>query len=131
MTIRNLEYLLAPKSVALIGASPEAGSIGLIIAGNIAGAGFGGPDLASSIRSTPGSTAPCYPSVAAVPGVPDLAVIVTPPATIPRLIDELGAKGTRAAVVITAGVTRRSQAGDARCRATPSACASRARTASA
>ena len=46
----------------------------------------------------------CHPSVAALPAAPELAVLVTPPATIPQLIEELGAKGTRAAVVITAGV---------------------------
>src|SRR5690606_19961028 len=47
---------------------------------------------------------PCYPSVEALPGTPDLAVIATPPHTVPKLIEELGRKGTRAAVVITAGV---------------------------
>ena len=35
----------------------------------------------------------CYPSIAALPAAPDLAVIVTPPATVPQLIEELGAKG--------------------------------------
>ncbi|NRP74794.1 Succinyl-CoA ligase [ADP-forming] subunit alpha [Ensifer psoraleae] len=44
----------------------------------------------------------CYRRVADVPGVPDLAIIVTPPRTVPALIHELGTKGTRAAVVITA-----------------------------
>ena len=47
---------------------------------------------------------PCFPSVAALPRAPDLAVLVTPPQTIPALIGELGEKGTRAAVVITAGI---------------------------
>ena len=46
----------------------------------------------------------CYPSVGALPAAPDLAVIVTPPQTVPQLIRELGEKGTRAAVVITAGI---------------------------
>jgi acetyltransferase len=43
MTIRNLQFLLGPKSVALIGASPQSGSIGKIIAGNLRGGGFAGP----------------------------------------------------------------------------------------
>ena len=105
MTIRNLEYLLEPKSVVLVGASPEAGSIGNILAGNMTGAGFGGRIAFVNPRHAGIGDAPCYPTVAAVPFIPDLAVIATPPATIPRLIDELGAKGTRAAVVISAGVT--------------------------
>ncbi|TIV05851.1 MAG: GNAT family N-acetyltransferase, partial [Mesorhizobium sp.] len=46
----------------------------------------------------------CYGRVADLPGVPDLAVIVTPPETVPDIVRELGEKGTRAAVVITAGL---------------------------
>ena len=44
-----------------------------------------------------------YPSIDALPLVPDLAVISTPPETVPGIIEALGRKGTRAAVVITAG----------------------------
>ena len=39
MTIRNLEYLLAPKSVAMIGASPEPGSVGLVVTRNLRAGG--------------------------------------------------------------------------------------------
>src|SRR5690606_12451672 len=46
---------------------------------------------------------PAFGSVAAMPPAPDLAVICTPPQTIPDIVAELGARGTRAAVVITAG----------------------------
>ena len=58
----------------------------------------------------------CYRNAGELPGVPDLGVIVTPPETVPGIIGELGEKGTRAAVVITAGLTRENglQAGDAR-----------------
>ena len=44
-----------------------------------------------------------YRSIADLPDIPDLAVIATPPATVPGIIAELGARGCRAAVVITAG----------------------------
>lgn len=44
-----------------------------------------------------------YKDVASLPMTPDLAVIATPPDTIPALVDELGARGTRAAVILTAG----------------------------
>jgi acetyltransferase len=47
----------------------------------------------------------CFARVADIPVVPDLAVIATPPETVPGLIRELGEKGTRVAVVITAGLT--------------------------
>jgi acetyltransferase len=69
-------------------------------------AGFTGPVWPVNPRHADVLGLPCYPNVAALPGVPDLAVIATPPATVPGLIAEVGGRGTRAAVVLTAGLTR-------------------------
>ena len=44
-----------------------------------------------------------YPSIKTLPLVSDLAVIATPPASVPQIVSELGARGSRAVVVITAG----------------------------
>ncbi len=104
MTVRNFEFLLQPRSVALIGASPRDGSVGRITAENLLAGGFKGPVSFVNPKHTTIAGHPCHPSVAALPTTPDLAVLVTPPETIPQLIGELGAKGTRAAVVITAGL---------------------------
>lgn len=104
MTIRNLEHLLGPKSVAFIGASPQPGSVGLIVTQNLRAGGFKGPIWLVNPRRSDVQGVPCYANVDALPETPDLAVIATPPATVPGIIDELGRKGTRAAVVITAGV---------------------------
>ncbi|MGA0604081.1 GNAT family N-acetyltransferase [Caulobacter sp. KR2-114] len=103
MTTRNLDALFQPKSIALIGASNRPASVGGVLARNLLESGFKGPVLAvnpheASIRSTL-----CYPDVAALPVAPDLAVIATPPATVPGLVADLAARGCRAAVVITAG----------------------------
>ena len=46
---------------------------------------------------------PCHPDVASLPETPDLAVIATPADAVPGLVAALGARGTKAAVVITAG----------------------------
>jgi acetyltransferase len=104
MTIRNLGRLLAPRSVAFIGASPEPASVGAIVAANLSAGGFAGPLWFVNPHHATIDGEPCYATPADLPGVPDLAVIATPPQAIPALIAELGAKGTRAAVVITAGV---------------------------
>jgi acetyltransferase len=104
MTIRNLEHLLAPTSVALIGASVKDASIGLITARNLLRGGFGGPLWFVNPKYRQIEGQPCYPSIAALPAVPELAVVATPPHTIPGIVDQLGKKGTRAAAVITAGV---------------------------
>jgi acetyltransferase len=104
MTVRNLDLLYAPRSVALIGASNRPGSVGLIAAQNLLDGGFTGPVWLVNPKHRSVAGQACYPNVAALPSVPDLAVLATPAHTIPQLIGELGAKGTRAAVVITAGV---------------------------
>lgn len=106
MTIRNLEAAFMPASVALIGASEEAGSVGLKLTQNLQEGGFSGSIwLVNPHRSAIGR-AKCYANVAALPAAPNLAVIATPPETIPGIITELGEKGARAAVVITAGINR-------------------------
>jgi acetyltransferase len=104
MTIRNLDNLLKPRSIALVGASPQPGSVGLIIGRNLRAGGFSGPIwlVNPKYRSIEGQD--CYPSLSALPAAPDLGIIATPPETVPHLVAELGAKGARAAVVITAGV---------------------------
>ncbi len=104
MTIRNLDKLLEPASVAFVGASPEEGSVGRIVARNLSDGGFKGPVWFVNPRHASVADKPCYKSVADLPGVPDLAIIATPPATVPSLVAQLGAQGTRAVVVITAGL---------------------------
>ena len=104
MTIRNFDALLKPRSVALIGASTRAGSVGLITAQSLLGGGYSGPIWFVSPKHRTIAGHDCYASIAQLPSAPDLAVIVTPPQTVPELISELGAKGSRASVVITAGI---------------------------
>ena len=104
MTVRNFDRLLNPASVALIGASPKDGSVGCIVAQNLRRGGFAGPIWFVNPKYRRLGDAPCFATVAALPAAPDLAVLVTPPDTVPSLIAELGDRGTRAAVVITAGL---------------------------
>src|SRR5215207_6579067 len=104
MTIRNFNSLLKPASVALLGASTKAGSVGCIVAQNLLREAFAGTVWFVNPKYQVIADRPCFPSVSALPGAPDLAVLVTPPQTVPALIGELGEKGTRAAVVITAGI---------------------------
>ncbi|MEP7453419.1 bifunctional acetate--CoA ligase family protein/GNAT family N-acetyltransferase [Phyllobacterium sp. SB3] len=104
MSIRNLEDAFHPKSVALIGASDSAGSVGRIVMRNIVDGGFEGEIWFVNPKYNIVDGRVCFHSVQDIPGVPDLAVIVTPPETVPDLVRDLGEKGTRAVVVITAGL---------------------------
>ncbi|MBA4131851.1 MAG: GNAT family N-acetyltransferase [Hyphomicrobium sp.] len=105
MTTRNLDSLLTPRSVALIGASPTPNSVGNVVARNLLRAGFTGRIQFVNPKHRHVEEQACVTSVRELEGVPDLAVIATPPDTVPSIIAELGAKGVRAAVVITAGLS--------------------------
>jgi len=102
MTIRNLDKLLAPRSVALIGASDRPGTIGHTMVRNMLG-GFRGRVMLVNPKHRELEGLACFPDVAGLPEAPDLAVIATPAPTLPGLIAELGAHGCKAAVVISAG----------------------------
>lgn len=103
MTTRNLDKLFTPKSVVLIGASKRTGSVGDVLLRNLTTSGFEGKVMAVNPHAETFGEVKSYPDVASLPEAPDLAVIATPPNSIPDLIAELAARGTRAAVVITAG----------------------------
>jgi acetyltransferase len=103
MTVRNLDRLFKPESVALIGASDRPRSPGAVIAHNLRSAGFAGPIMLVNPQHAEIEGERCYPDVASLPATPDLAVVATPPETAPGLIAALGERGTRAAIVISAG----------------------------
>ena len=107
VSIRNLEYLFRPKSVAVIGASERPHSVGYTVMRNLLSGGFSGPVMPVNPKYEAVAGVLAYASVAALPKAPDLAIIGTPPQTVPGLISELGARGTRAAVVLTAGLSRK------------------------
>ena len=103
MSIRNLNFAFSPSSVALIGASTKPQTVGAVALGNIFAADFSGDIYLVNPRRSEINGHPCFADVASLPKAPDLAVIATPPDSIPEIISQLGARGTRAAVVITAG----------------------------
>ncbi|MCR5856680.1 bifunctional acetate--CoA ligase family protein/GNAT family N-acetyltransferase [Mesorhizobium sp. J428] len=106
MTTRNLEFAARPRSVAVVGASERVGSVGRVVLDNIVSGGFEGPIWPINPKYREIRGLPAFRNAAALPAAPDLAVIVTPAETVPGVISELGERGCRAAVVITAGLTR-------------------------
>ncbi|MEO0393945.1 MAG: bifunctional acetate--CoA ligase family protein/GNAT family N-acetyltransferase [Pseudomonadota bacterium] len=103
MSIRNLDAVFKPTSVALIGASNRPDSIGQVLARNLTAGSFRGPVLPVNPKHRSVAGILCHKSVKDLPITPDLAVICTPPHTVPGIIDELGGRGTKGAVVISAG----------------------------
>lgn len=108
-----LEVMFKPQSVAVIGATERAGSVGRTILWNLLSTSFGGTifPINPSRSSILGIKA--YPSVGDVPDQIDLAVIVTPAKTVPGIIRECSAKGVKAAIVISAGFKEIGPVGEA------------------
>ncbi|MBV9828487.1 MAG: bifunctional acetate--CoA ligase family protein/GNAT family N-acetyltransferase [Alphaproteobacteria bacterium] len=103
MSVRYLDRLFAPRSVALIGATDRTGSLGAVALRNLRRAGFRGELMLVNPHHAQIDGIPVYSDIASLPRTPDLALIATPPATLPGLVAQLGERGTRGAAVITAG----------------------------
>ncbi|RYE03922.1 MAG: hypothetical protein EOP61_02705 [Sphingomonadales bacterium] len=103
MSIRNLEPLFRPRSVAVIGGSSRAGTLGERVLTNLIDGGFAGLIYAVNPHRVEFEDAWWVSSIADLPAAPDLAIIVTPAAAVPEIIDALGRLGTRTAVVISSG----------------------------
>ncbi len=113
MSIRNLEHLFAPRSIAVIGASDRLRSVGATVYRNVLAGGFGGRILAVNTRHATVAERQAYPHIGSLPERPDMAVICTPAATVPGLIAELGRAGTKAAIVLSAGLSAQGKHGGA------------------
>src|SRR3982074_2278458 len=86
--VRALDAIISPKSVAIIGATEKAGSVGRTIVWNLLSSPFGGTVFPINPKRPSILGLKSYPSVAAVPDQVDLAVIVTPAPTVPGIIKE-------------------------------------------
>jgi len=103
VTNMPLERFFAPDSVAVVGVGREPQGVGRSVFRNLIDAGYAGTLYAVNPHLTEVEGRPCYPSVAALPSSPDLAVIAVPAAGVPAVVRELGVLGTRSAIVISAG----------------------------
>jgi acetyltransferase len=101
MSTRNLDKMMLPRSVVAIGASARAGSVGGAVTRNLLAGGFHGKIHLVNVKGGEIEGRPVLKSVTELEQPADLAVIMTPPETVPKLVAELGERGTRVAVVIT------------------------------
>ncbi|MEL7172198.1 MAG: CoA-binding protein, partial [Pseudomonadota bacterium] len=106
MTLEHVETLLSPASIAVFGATERAGSLGGAVMAQLKETGFEGPLWAVNPKHERVLGLPCFPDAEALPGTPALAVIATPRRTVPAVIDAAGARGCRAALVLTPGIER-------------------------
>ena len=105
MSIRHLDALFSPASVAVIGASMRPASVGGTVWRNLNNGDFKGQLYAVNPKHAELDGVKAWASVADLPAAPELAILCTPASAVVDLITALGARGTRAAIVLTAGLT--------------------------
>ena len=108
-----LDTVFRPSSVAVIGATPRAGSVGHTVLANLAAGGFRGAIYPVNPKYKEIEGRACFPSIGTIPLRVDLAVVVTPAITVPGIIRECVAAGVGTAVVISAGFRERGAEGRA------------------
>ncbi|HYU82777.1 MAG TPA: GNAT family N-acetyltransferase, partial [Candidatus Polarisedimenticolia bacterium] len=110
----SVTALLAPRSVAVVGASRSRGTIGGEVFHNLLETGFAGPVYPVNASATVVQSVPAYRSVADIPGTIDLAVIVVPADSVIAAARDCVTKGVHSIVVISAGFGETGEAGLAR-----------------
>jgi len=109
--LRNLDPLLNPRAIALIGATDREGSVGqalmrnLILGKSERRIHFVNPRRESAMGEK------CYPSVGDVPEQVDLAIVATPAETVPQIVEDCGQAGVAAMVIISAGFREAGESG--------------------
>ncbi len=105
MSVRHLDALLTPASVVVVGASQRAGSVGATVWRNLCAGPYTGARYAINLKPHALEGVKVFARPADLPEAPDLAIICTPPDTVARLVLQFAELGTRAAIVMTAGLT--------------------------
>ncbi|AZT83448.1 GNAT family N-acetyltransferase [Marinobacter sp. NP-4(2019)] len=107
MSTRYLESLFNPSSIVVIGASERADNLGGMVLRNILGGGYPGKLLVINQNDYDNvHGVPCIRKVSKMEFSPDLAIICTPPDTVPKMVRRLGEAGVRTAIVMTGGMSR-------------------------
>ncbi len=108
-----LNSLFAPKSVAVFGASDRPDSVGQIVFQNMLESGFKGELYPVNSKNSEVQGKQAYASISDIHQPVELAVIATPPSTVPGIIEACGKRGVKAAVIITAGFAEAGEVGAA------------------
>lgn len=100
---RGLEVFFKPRSVAVVGATAKEGSVGRAVLWNLISSPFDGTVYPVNPKRNSVLGIRAYPSIKAIPDPVDLAVLITPAASIPEMIEECAEVGASGAVIISAG----------------------------
>jgi acetyltransferase len=99
----SLQALFRPKSIIIIGASTKVGSVGNDLTHNILFGGYRGDVFLINPKATKLFNRRCHASLSEISETPDLAIIIVPAKVVPSVLREVGAKGIKSAIIISAG----------------------------
>ena len=99
----QLDKILRPKTIAVIGASNKEGSVGYSVMHNMLNAGYGGVVYPVNIKEKAIQGVRAYKSITDVPEKVELGVICTPAKTVPGIVEACGQAGVGGLVIISAG----------------------------
>ena len=103
MVTLNLDKIFNPKTVAIVGASDEEGTVGYALLKNFKELGFEGKVYPVNIKKSEVLGLQAYPSVEQIPEPVDLAIIATPARTVPGIVEQCGKFGIKGLIIISAG----------------------------
>ena len=103
MVTLNLDKIFNPKTVAIVGASDEEGTVGYALMKNFKELGFEGKVYPVNIKKSVVLGLQAYPSVEQIPEPVDLAIIATPARTVPDIVEQCGKFGIKGLIIISAG----------------------------
>lgn len=105
MPHQGLDALFRPDSIAVIGASHRDDGAGKLVMKNLLAGNFSGPIMPVNPKYEAIAGVMAYPDIASLPRIPDLAIICTPSAKNADIVEQLGRKGCKAAIILAAGTT--------------------------
>jgi acetyltransferase len=111
-SVSQLDGILRPKSVAVIGASTSPDKLGHEILKNILDGGYQGAVYPINPKADTILDLPCHTNVKELQEPPDLAVLIIPARFVPQAIQDCGEKGVKGAVIITGGFSEAGAEGE-------------------
>jgi acetyl coenzyme A synthetase (ADP forming)-like protein len=101
--IKDIDTIMSPQSIAVVGATNRAGSVGLAVFRNILSAGFQGVLYPVNPKYKSVQSVKTYPTLKDIPDDVDLTVIIVPAELVCKILKEAGEKKVKGAIVISAG----------------------------
>ncbi len=101
--MKNIQCIMSPKSIAVVGATDRPGSVGLSVFRNILNAGYRGILYPVNPRLASVQSPKAYPRLADIPDEVDMAVLIVPATMVPAMMEEAAATQVKGVIVVSAG----------------------------